>query len=901
MSWNSHLLALAATGTLCLAPSPSRSNAAEPVCQFEWKGGGSLPGVNGTVLAVTPWDPDGSGPLEPHVVAAGEFTMAGSVDAMNIAIWNGTAWAAMGAGLNAQVRALAVLPDGTLFAGGDFEASGTQTLRHVARWSPSTGKWIPVGAGFGAVNAMAVRGSDLIVGGGLNQTGGPSYIARWNGITWTAMNSQINGVVRALAVLPDASVVAGGDFSFTRFGQVIANVARWDGSQWQSMNATIQHGGTIPTVKALAATSEGHVILGADYMTGMSGVNARGIARWNGSTWSGIGDARFESVRDVATLPDGSIVVAGRSLLEGPRSDITRFNGASWQPHTSGIPDYTVRCLRSTADGGLFAGGSFRSLGDVPAAGVARFTTGSWTGYGMGFSGSINAFAELPNGDVIAAGTFVSTPNGLARRIARWDGIDWHPLGSGINGRVNAVAVLSTGKVIAAGLFSEAGGVSASNVAVWDGAAWHALDAGVDGEVYAVLALTGDAFVAGGRFTRAGGIDAACVARWDGHQWNELGGNGWNRGSSYLVPYNTPVVLSLAKMPDGSILASGQFLDAPGVADANSIARWDGTSWQPVGRGLRYSTSSIFPLRLPAQIRTSLVRSNGEIFAGGTLNLDGGSDRYLPTSVVRWTGTNWQVAPRFWNLTQLFPFVLKLASAPSGDVIMADTAEISLWNGASLTPVARASSAYAIAAHSNGEVLIGGSFDRITIGTTTLTSPSFARFRGGMGIASLTAVAGCHTGSVEASFAGSSPYSVTWEIEDSGSTDGWAEVKDGALAANGILIGSISRASTPYPLIVPTPGLSGWAARMRVTAANGCGAVVSSAVQAQYCRGELTCDGVIDEADFEVFSFNYDTMLCSNAPEFRDGTCPGDLNYDGIVDDTDFTLFVVAYDAMVCP
>jgi hypothetical protein len=900
MSWNSHIVALAATGTLCLALTPLRSNAAEPVCQIEWMGGGSLPGVDGTVLSVTLWDPDGSGPLKPHVVAAGEFTMAGSVDALNIAIWDGTAWAAMGAGLNAQVRALAVLPDGTLFAGGDFEASGTQSLKHIARWSPSTGKWIPVGAGFGFVNAMAVRGSDLIVGGGFNTTGGPSYIARWNGITWLAMNSQINGVVRALAVLPDASVVAGGDFRFTRFGQIIASVARWDGSQWQSMNATIQHGGTIPTVTALAATSEGHVILGADSMTGMSGVSAQGIARWNGSTWSGIGDAKFYSVSDVATLPDGSIVVAGRGFFEGPQSDIMRFDGAAWQPLSSGIPDYTVQCVRSTADGGLFAGGSFRSLGDVPAAGVARLTAGSWTGYGMGFSGSINAFAEMPNGDVIAAGTFVSTPNGLARRVARWDGIDWHPLGTGVNGRVNAVAVLLSGEVVAGGVFSEAGGVAANNIAVWDGSGWRAAGTGVDGEVHALLALDGHRFMAGGRFNQAGGIDAPCVARWNGTEWVAVGGAGWTRGSRYLVPYSTPTVLSFAKLLDGSVLAAGQFQDAPGVPNANSIVRWDGTSWRPLRGGLVYQAfdGSI----APAQISALVVHPSGDAFAGGIVTAALGPTPWKPlgTGVGRWDGDTWDHGRGFGN-SLLWSFPAGFVATPGGDIVVRDPYGLSISNGSTRSVLSWNRETNAIAVHSRGEILVGGGFDTLTIGSATLKSPSFVRFRGKSSVADLTAQAPCADGAPWLVFSGTSPYTVAWEIEDAAAASGWSPVVDGPLVVNGVTLGTVTQASTPFPRIVPASGVGGWAARFRATVANACNAVTSNVVRTVYCPGELTCDEVVDEADFETFSYNYDTMLCADSGELRDGTCPGDLNYDGLVDDTDFTLFVVAYDAMVCP
>lgn len=63
------------------------------------------------------------------------------------------------------------------------------------------------------------------------------------------------------------------------------------------------------------------------------------------------------------------------------------------------------------------------------------------------------------------------------------------------------------------------------------------------------------------------------------------------------------------------------------------------------------------------------------------------------------------------------------------------------------------------------------------------------------------------------------------------------------------------------------------------------------------CPGDLNNDRVVDDLDFVVFSFAYDTLECPVSP----ATCPGDLNADGVVDDTDFVIFAGAYDTLVCP
>ena len=52
--------------------------------------------------------------------------------------WDGTSWSTLGPGLNGAVRALAVFDDGSgpaLYAGGEFDASGSTSLNRVARWN----------------------------------------------------------------------------------------------------------------------------------------------------------------------------------------------------------------------------------------------------------------------------------------------------------------------------------------------------------------------------------------------------------------------------------------------------------------------------------------------------------------------------------------------------------------------------------------------------------------------------------------------------------------------------------------------------------------------------------------------------------------------------------------------
>lgn len=65
------------------------------------------------------------------------------------------------------------------------------------------------------------------------------------------------------------------------------------------------------------------------------------------------------------------------------------------------------------------------------------------------------------------------------------------------------------------------------------------------------------------------------------------------------------------------------------------------------------------------------------------------------------------------------------------------------------------------------------------------------------------------------------------------------------------------------------------------------------------CAGDFNLDGTVDDADFVMFAFSYNVLLCA------DGSmpigCRADLNSDGVVDDQDFVIFATAYNALLCP
>ena len=65
------------------------------------------------------------------------------------------------------------------------------------------------------------------------------------------------------------------------------------------------------------------------------------------------------------------------------------------------------------------------------------------------------------------------------------------------------------------------------------------------------------------------------------------------------------------------------------------------------------------------------------------------------------------------------------------------------------------------------------------------------------------------------------------------------------------------------------------------------------------CPADLNADGLVDDADFVLFSAAYNILDCSDSA--MPPSCAADFNHDGLVDDADFVIFAAAYNDLLCP
>ncbi|MCU0866583.1 MAG: hypothetical protein MUC36_22590 [Planctomycetes bacterium] len=267
--------------------------------------------------------------------------------------------------------------------------------------------------------------------------------------------------------------------------------------------------------------------------------------------------------------------------------------------------------------------GDFRAAGNTLSRGVVGFdpASGEFVSLGGGVTGSASCLAVAANGDLLVGGLFTAAGGTAALNVARWNGSSWSALGGGVASTaqgLRAIVGMPNGDVVVAGLPITTG----NGLTRWNGTAWTAIPGPAPSLITSLVAQpNGDLFV-GGWFGAPGDPTATTVARWDGTSWHPLGSGIAGPGA------NAGQVRTMVRMPDGALVVGGQFTTAGG-APANSIARWDGTQWTSLGSGL---TGVI------AFAASMAVLPDGDLIVSGLFTQAGGqpANRY-----ARWNGSAW--------------------------------------------------------------------------------------------------------------------------------------------------------------------------------------------------------------------------------------------------------------------
>ena len=522
---------------------------------------------------------------------------------------------------------------------------------------------------------------------------------------WGAFPGPVPTGVTAMAALADGRLVVGGSFDSIG-GAPIARVGAWDGVSWTSLGGGVTgQSTTVAPVTAMQLLPNGDLAVGGNF-TAAGTVSARGLARWDGSQWHGIGGFAGE-VQKLALQPNGNLVAAGSFPEPGTSNwcNIAAWDGALWHTFGTGIqlPGVQINALAALANGDVAVGGLFASIGGVRIHGMARWDGSAWNDLSLTTSGSYrpSLFLALPNGDLLLPNVapinrylpsgvirwdgaqwtnFAPDPGPVAalttlpsgellasvstfsnyadpwRGLARWDGSNWQPMSHGLDDAVKSLLPLPNGDVLAVGAFRAPSAAGPSQVAVWDGQRFHALapvntqGGGLLGLLPSCAALDDQQRLwLGGQVTSSGYSPVVCLTA-----------TGWQ-----MFGYGPMSVNAMDVSSPLHPIVAGDYYSSYG----GSISQWNGVGWAALGDNFDGPTFALLRLH------------NGDLIAGGAF-LNFGT---TPASrIARWDGSSWH--PLGYGLDGP---VRALAELPNGEVVAAGEFVMDGFGVTSLNLVAR--------------------------------------------------------------------------------------------------------------------------------------------------------------------------------------------------------------------
>lgn len=669
------------------------------------------------------------------------------------------------AGIVGKIHAVSLVGCNEVYIGGEFREIGGVPARNVARWDGR--KWNAVGEGFdngtsGTVYALTVSGEDLYVGGRFDTAGGlfVNNIARFDGTDWHRVGYGVDawdewnlgapGSVYALAVR-GSNLYVGGRFDSldtapgTDEPQIFArNIGRWDGTEWHAMGEGLlgDEAGQPTDLGAVYDIAFGFdgIYAGGRFVSSGEN-NVAGVARFNGASWLPLGNGLALNNPSPDTSSTGgkltvySLEVKGPDVYVGGRFDQAggeqTGNVALWASDYGGWFHFGAGSKTIVYDLALdgrrlYASGNFTTGVSGTTREVGLWEGGEWHPLGpIGDDGVDSTVVSVvaADGDVYLAGRFRTAGTSTAAGLALWSvgRRSWVPLNreiatsGGVNGDVYAVA-LTEDFLYVGGSFTTAGFVKTNSLARWSRSTgvWSEFGGGIAVDetkapnqrpTVRAIAVDGSNVYIGGRFDRAGRADAYNVARWNGTEWSGLDeGIGTNYEGSTYDSITTVYALAAHQ---GILYVGGEFTIAGG-SSANRIARWDeaNRSWSTIGGGLGGA---------PFGIRVRAIAINGnDIYVGGTFSIAGST---RASNIARFDGSEWHALDRGINgQVNALTFGLGGALFAGGDFSDASGREVSniaAWNGSTWSALGDGAkgTVFGLDAGANG-LYVAGAFSR---------------------------------------------------------------------------------------------------------------------------------------------------------------------------------------------
>jgi hypothetical protein len=207
--------------------------------------------------------------------------------------------------------------------------------------------------------------------------------------------------------------------------------------------------------------------------------------------------------------------------------------------------------------------------------------------------------------------------------------------------------------------------------------------------VHSMVAMANGDLVIGGYLQQIDGVSVSHIARYDGTSWHPLGAGSQGQ------------VQAMTVLPNGTLVAHGSF-DVGGGTIAQ-LAQWNGSAWSAFG-----------PITTNMGVSTLNTLANGDVLAGGFFSNIGGA----PASIVaRYSGGSWTAlgtgtAGNVYTALELANGELLIG----GIIVLAGGTHtgVARWNGSGWSQMASApqGTVESLIQRPNGHVIAAGTFSQ---------------------------------------------------------------------------------------------------------------------------------------------------------------------------------------------
>jgi len=312
----------------------------------------------------------------------------------------------------------------TIYGTGFFAQTCGNAANHVAKWNGS--EWETAGFEFPHDgNSLRTIGNELY---GVTYVDSPTdsnWLYRYDGTNLTTVGDGVYLTTATnfsnLGNIYDVIEYNGEIYicgEFDRVGtQQISGIARWDGQNWSAVGAGLS--GNIMNSAPLMFPHQMTVFNGELYVVGnyrfADGIEVNGIARWNGSNWSAVGDGFNGTVYGVGSFNNELYVGGSFTESNGVMFNrIAKWNGTSWVSAGFGFTDanpfFIFIHTFYQANNGLYIGGGLKEVAidngpSMACGGVVYYDGTSIETFSGGVTGNdIEAIIEDDNNQLLVGG-----------------------------------------------------------------------------------------------------------------------------------------------------------------------------------------------------------------------------------------------------------------------------------------------------------------------------------------------------------------------------------------------------------------------------------------------------------------------------------------------------------------